>query len=545
MYQPINWPTWRDAELAGHYRASGAWGGRTIADDARDWAEREPDATVFLGETRPATYSVLYADAQALAVSLWDLGIRPGDVVSFQIPNWVEAAVLNIACALIGAVINPVVPIYRDAEVGLMLEDCHSRVLFLPDVFRRYDFAAMIQRLKPSLPNLEHIVLVRAKADGVLDYESLVAAGRGRSIDWPKVNPEAVKMIMYTSGTTGRPKGVLHSHDTLARACSIALKNWRLPPGSVFLMPSPVTHVSGYSNGLELPFLGGTRTVLMESWNAAESVGLIDQHGVNATVGATPFLQELTAAAKAAGSRLPSLRIFACGGAAVPPDVIRDANSTFANPCAFRVYGSSEAPIIAIGVGTPDALEQAATTDGRVFDYDVQVLDDNGAPVAPGVDGEIVARGPSLYMGYADKKQTDDSFTPDGYFRTGDIGYVTEDHWLVITGRKKDLIIRGGENISAKEIEDVLHQHPAVEEASVVAMPHERLGEGICAYVMLRKDSTTDFAGLIAFMGGSGLAKQKYPEHVEFVIELPRTASGKIKKDILRKMIAEKLNGQA
>ncbi|MEY4500941.1 MAG: hypothetical protein RIS52_831, partial [Pseudomonadota bacterium] len=300
------------------------------------------------------------------------------------------------------------------------------------------------------------------------------------------------------------------------------VNHWGIDPGDAIIMPSPVTHVSGYSNGLELPFIAGTQTVLMEHWNAGEALGLIERHQVTGTVAATPFLTELANAAQLAGTRLPSLKFFACGGAAVPPDVIPNANAAFENCRAFRVFGSSEVPLVTLGYPAVGAEKLAATTDGAIIDYEVQILD----------DGEILARGPAMFLGYADAQQTAEAITEDGYFRTGDIGCITPEGALLITGRKKDLIIRGGENISAKEIEDALHTHADVREAAVVAMPHARLGEGICAFIIGTASTDT----LIAHIAASGLAKQKTPERFEFVTDFPRTASGKIRKDQLREM---------
>jgi acyl-CoA synthetase (AMP-forming)/AMP-acid ligase II len=525
-----------------HHRAyanQGYWLGRTVGELARDHAMLEPDAEIFLGDPARPTYASLATDAEALAVSLVDLGLRPGDAVSFQMPNWYEAAVINLAAAMAGFVINPIVIIYRDAEVRQMLADCGARVFFHAESFRGFDFAAMVERLRGDLPALAHTIPVRG--GGATGYQTLIAAGRGRTLATPRVDPRTVKMVLYTSGTTGKPKGVLHSHDTLARAVLAGTKHWGIGHGDAILMPSPVTHVSGYSNGLELPFLAGTRTVLMESWNAIEALALIERHEVRGTVAATPFLQELVQRAREAGTSLPSMRFFACGGAAVPPEIVRDANALFGKPVAFRVFGSSEVPLVTLGF--PQDAELAATTDGEIVDYDVRIVDETGADLPDGQDGEILARGPAMFMGYANEQQTREAVDADGYFRTGDIGHVTAEGALLITGRKKDLIIRGGENISAKEIEDVLHLHPMVAEASVVAMPHSRLGEGICAFVVARGEQAPPFEMLVAFVADSGLAPQKRPERIEFVTDLPRTASGKIRKDILRDTIRRLVDG--
>lgn len=527
---------------APHHREfaeNGAWADLTIADFAEQRAAADPEGIAFIaGETR-TSWSDILGDAQALTVSLRDLGLVPGDVVSFQTPNWTEAAVINLAAALSGLVINPIVPIYRDAEVRMMLADCRSKLFFTAANFRNYDFAAMAERLRPSLPDLEHIVIVRG--EGRLTLDGLLAAGRGRTFERPDVDPGGVKMLLFTSGTTGRPKAVLHSHNTLVRVLRKSSEHWHIKPGEAMLMPSPVTHISGYANGLELPFVIGTKTVLMEGWTAADAIRLIERHQVTGTVAATPFLIELARIASEEGKTLPSFRFFACGGAAVPPDVIPNANRAFANCRAFRVFGSSEVPLVTYGY--PDDADErlAATTDGEVVDYQVRIVGDDGEDLPRGNEGEILARGPAMFLGYADQRQTEEAITSDGYFRTGDIGCITPEGALLITGRKKDLIIRGGENISAKEIEDVLHTHPAIEEASVVAMPHARLGEGVCAYIILRSGARATVDELAAHIAASGLAKQKIPERFEFAAELPRTASGKIRKDQLRLDIQSKV----
>jgi len=538
---------WLEAPARHHteFAARGDWEGRTLADFAFALAEQDPDAVQFVAGTEQVSRAALLADAQALAVGLADLGLVAGDVLSFQTPNWIEAAVINLAAALSGLVINPIVPIYRDAEVGMMLTDCRAKAFILASSFRGYDFAAMAARLKPALPKLEHIILVRGdlvRGDGALTYDALIAGGRGRAFARPKVDAGAVKMLLYTSGTTGRPKGVLHSHNTLTRVLRQSAAHWGIDPGDAIIMPSPVTHVSGYANGLEMPFVAGSTTILMEAWSAQDALALIEAHQVVGTVAATPFLTELAEAAQAAGTRLPSLRFFACGGAAVPPDVIPAANAAFDQCNAFRVFGSSEVPLVSLGYPAGADTLLAATTDGAVIDYQVRIVDDEERDVAPGQEGEILARGPAMFMGYADQAQTRDALSPDGYFRTGDIGCITPDGAILITGRKKDLIIRGGENISAKEIEDVLHTHPAVQEATVVAMPHDRLGEGVCAYVILSGQG--DAASLAAHVQASGLAKQKTPERFEFVTDFPRTASGKIRKDALRADVKAKVEAE-
>ena len=520
-------------------RAAGEWAGKTIADYARQRAEEEPDAVAMTGETGGATYAQLLDRAEALARGMLEAGVRRGDTVAFQLPNWIEAAVVNLACGLAGIVVVPVIPIYRQAELRFIFKDCRARMLFVPQTFRGIDYPQMIEGLRAELPLLRDVVVVRGEAAGARRYEDVLAAGRGGSAELSPAGPDEAKFLIYTSGTTGQPKGVIYSHNQSRRPIWASMQVWGIGPGGRILMPSPVTHVTGYSYGLEAAFGFGVRVTLMEKWDAALAARLIDEQGVDFTIGATPFLQELVEEAQRSGTRLPSLRIFACGGAAVPPELIRRANTVFANCRAFRVFGSSECPMVTQGV--LDDPELGATTDGRVFDWQVKVVDGDGAAVAAGTEGEILARGPSLFRGYTSAEANREAFDDEGYFRTGDLGIVTADGLLTVTGRKKDIIIRGGENLSAKEIEDALHEHPAVREAAVVAMPHERLGEGVCAFLVPTGDARPDRAALAAYLAEAGLARQKCPERIEYLAELPKTASGKVKKHELRGMIARKI----
>lgn len=536
---------------APHQRAfadKGLWPDRTIADRAQDQARHRPDEVCLIDPQGAMSVGQVWDEAMALASALRARGLVRGDVVAFQLPNWREAAVLNMAAALAGFVLNPIVPIYRDAEMRIMLGDCGARAIFVPHVFRKVDYRAMARRVQADLPELAHVFTVRGEAGGDGggdDYAALVRMGARLPSAREAVDPAGISMVLYTSGTTGRPKGVLHTHATLGRIIARSAAFWGLKAGDAMLMPSPVTHVSGYANGLAMPFVAGTRTVLMESWDAGEALALIHAHQVVGTVAATPFLVELANAALAAGDTLPSLRFFACGGAAVAPEVIARARKAFAHCAPFRVFGSSEVPLVTFG--WPDDPDLAASTDGRIVDYDVRIVDEAGRDLPDGQEGEILARGPAMMAGYADPAQTAEAIDAHGFFRTGDLGLRDARGGLTITGRKKDLIIRGGENISATEIEQVLLTHPAVADCAVVAMPHPRLGEGVCAYVVAHGAAGEPELAqkLAAHVACSGLARQKIPERFELVESLPRTASGKIRKDRLREDIARRIVQEA
>jgi len=529
------------------WEASGAWKNRTLADEVLRRAEASPDRSVYsFDDGDELSYGALMQEALALAAAFQQMGLAKGDVVSFQLPNWREVASLDVACAYLGLVLCPIIPIYRAKEVQFILRASRAKLHLAADAYRGFDYRTMLDGMISQLPELKAVVYVRPEQPCANTFGNMIDQGKGRAPVRPAVDASAFKLILYTSGTTGVPKGVLHDHNSIRCILDTSIRHWNLGPDDVMLMPSPVTHITGIGSGVELPVCCGGKTAFMEKWNAEAAVAYIKRVGATVSVAATPFLVELVDAAKRLGEGLPSMRLFACGGAAVPPEVIRSVSETLSRCRAFRVYGSTETPMITQGfVGAGD-LELAANSDGQIVGFEVKVVDDKGLQVAAGQEGEILARGPGMLLGYMDQAHNTDAFDPSGYFRTGDLGRLVPDSGIVITGRKKDLIIRGGENISAKEIEDVLHRHPAVREVSVVAMPHARLGEGVCAYVIpADADHPPTLEALLAVCADARVAKQKWPERIEIVSSFPRTATGKIQKNELRKMIYQKLASDA
>lgn len=519
------------------------WANLTIAQGAWEKAAATPDEVAIYLEDEPAiTYGAIAQEALRLVTGLRDLGLQQGDVVSFQLPNWRESVALDIAASAMGLIVNPVIPIYRDHELRFILRDARTKLIYIPQQVRSLEFPDMLAALRPDLPELEHIVTVRASDDyeGMLRYENLVDCKPASLDTLPVVDPNSIKAILYTSGTTGSPKAVLHSHNTLTRVIQNSLEYWQLDERDIMLMPSPVTHITGYGSGMVLPFVTSVKSALMARWDADAAVEFIQRVGATASVGATPYLVELVDAAQRHGTGLPSMRLFACGGAAVPPQVINHAYEVLDNCKAFRVYGSTEAPIITLGFVGEAQQQLAAGTDGKIYGYEVRILDEQGGELGVDQDGEIAARGAGAMLGYADQAQNAEAHDRDGYFLTGDIGRITAEGAILITDRKKDIIIRGGENISAKEVEDVLHGHPGIREAAVVAMPHARLGEGVCAYLVpADANPALELTDVAAFADRAGLARQKIPQHIEIVTQLPRTASGKVRKDVLRRLLGE------
>lgn len=537
---PSGWSTRLTTEMICTYSRQGAWKGLTLASAARDRVSAMGDRVAVIDGEAEVTYRAIWLQARHLAERLRREGIGKGDVISFQLPNWHETMAINLAAAMLGAVCNPIVAIYRDVEVGFILKQSRAKVFFIPDIFRSMDYLAMLRRLRPGLPDLRHVILVRAtELDGESRYEDWVATplaeGTDALAETGRVDPDTVKLLLYTSGTTGEPKGVLHSHNTIRAEIDAVAAFWALTEGDTILMPSPVTHITGYLYALELCLVHGVKVVFMDRWEAARGARLALEHEVTFSLGSTPFLVELVAEVERAGIALPKLRLYASGGAPVPPEAIKRAERVLPNCVSYRVYGATEAPSVSLGVRAGDPKEKGAATDGFVFNHDVRIIDSvTGVPVPAGVEGEITTRGPEVMLGYTSAAFTAAAFDADGYFATGDLGILDADGYITITGRKKDLIIRGGENLSPKEIEDILHRHPAVLEAAVVGMPHERMGETPCAYVVARPGNMFDFKAMRDFLEGAQLARQKIPECLIVVPELPKTASGKVLKHVLK-----------
>jgi cyclohexanecarboxylate-CoA ligase len=327
-------------------------------------------------------------------------------------------------------------------------------------------------------------------------------------------------MILYTSGTTGRPKGVLHSHNTLHALIRQIRDNWRIEPGDKFLVPSPIAHIGGSIYAFECPLLAGSTAILMETWDAAAAVELMTSERCTHMAGATPFLEQILAAAQAAGTRLPDLKVFICGGAGVLPSLIRRATAYFDGAAVSRVYGSTEVPVTT--VGALDDADRGADTDGRPGIAGIRL-----------VDGEIRARGPQMLVGYRHSEDESGAFDEKGFVRTGDLGRWEGD-CLVVTGRAKDIIIRNGENISPKEVEDVLVGHPDIAEVAIVGVPDARTGERACAVIVPTSNTDPAVSDLRDFLEAHGMARFKVPEQVAIWAALPKNDAGKVLKHLIR-----------
>ncbi|MGV0793153.1 AMP-binding protein [Mycolicibacterium sp. XJ1819] len=506
-----------ESRAADAYRR-GLWVRETLADSLRDAARSTPDRTVLVdGDIRLDCQS-LHRQSMAMAHAL-TARMPAGSTVSFMLPNWHEAAVIYLGATLAGMVVNPILPSLRDRELQFILSDADTRAVFVPAGFGGHDYAAMLSRVVAGVASPPEVVVLRGPAGGHTSYESLVAETDPAVL--PVLNPDAVRMILYTSGTTGRPKGVLHSHNSIHALIRQIGEHWLVAAGDSFLVPSPIAHIGGSIYAFECPLLLGTTAVLMERWDADAAVSLMLAERSTHMAGATTFLDGLLAAAERAETRLPDLKVFICGGASVPPSLIRSAADYFDHAAMSRVYGSTEVPVTT--VGSLHDIEHAADTDGRAGIADIKL-----------VDGEICARGPQMLVGYLHTEDETAAFDDEGYFRTGDLGRWVDDDHLVVTGRAKDIIIRNGENISPKEVEDLLIGHPGIAEIAVVGVPDDRTGERACAVIVAGDAPAPELSDIRELLIGQGLAKFKIPERVVVWDALPKNDAGKILKHQIR-----------
>ena len=492
---------------------------------------------VFHSDLRPARARLreMYPRAQRIAAALQHLGIRAGDTVAIQVPNWLEGALAYQAAILAGAVIVPIVHIYGPAEVGFIVRESGAKALIVPDRWRTIDYLERVDRLDVP-PTLEHLIVIGDESPAGTTCWRDLDREHGHPFVPPRIGPDDVCLLVYTSGTTAEPKGVQHTHNTL-------LAEIRAHPADpdrgseVNLAVFPAGHIGGVL-GLTRMFARGTTSVLMDAWDADDGAALVAEHRVTSTAG-TPFhLMQLLDAADRGSHDISSLRSYMVGAAGVPPSLVERADQC--GLAAFRAYGSSEHPPVTSGAAA-DPRDRRARTDGRTTPgNEIRIVDDDGRDLAQGVDGEVVARGPEQFVGYRDPALDDASFLPGRWFRTGDVGHVDGDGYLTITDRTKDIIIRGGENISSKEVEDILAAHASVAEAVAVGSPDPAYGERVAAFVILRSGAHLDLHGVREHFAARGVARQKTPERIEIVDDLPRTAAGKVKKFELRARLRDR-----
>ena len=513
-----------DEEHANTAYSQGHWVRETLADALSRAAMEQPNRVLIVdGELSLDAHS-LHTQAKQLATAL--LARYPqGSVISFMLPNWHEAAIIYMATTLAGMIAHPLLPSLRDHELRFILEDVESRMLFIPCEYRRHNCVKMLAELVPQLNAPPQVVVLRGDRGDHLAYDSLFQDIVPYPL--PTLNPDAVRLIMYTSGTTGSPKGVMHSHNSIHALIRQIGMSWLVEPGDTFLVASPVSHIGGSIYAFECPLLLGTTAVLMEQWDADTAVSHLVNERCSHFAGATPFLVQILAAGRRAKTRLPHLKLFVCGGASVPPPLVREAADYFERAVVTRVYGSTEVPVTTIGVTEASDIAHAATTDGQTGIATIKLAGNSGTSAAR---GEVLALGPQMLVGYVHPEEEEGVFDADGYYRTGDLGQWVDDDYLLIVGRIKDIIIRNGENIAPREVEDLLMEHPDVAEIAIVGLPDPETGERACAVIVPYTSSRPDLASLREFLNSRGLARFKAPERLEMWAALPKNDAGKVLK---------------
>ncbi len=548
-------------ETIDEYYRRGWWRNTTAIDDLVAQAAEHPDTTAIVsyrsGHATPVrhTYAELELLTRRVAGALIDLGIEKGNVVSIQLPNSWEFPALVYGILRAGAIVNPLVPIFRSRELEFILGRTNSRVLVVPDSFRNHDHASMATALLEPVASLEHVFVNRADGNdaplpaGATDLGEFVfgrawedTPGLEAELQARAPGPDDLVQIQFTSGTTGEPKGVLHSYNTIYSGSRSIDEIYGIGPDDVCFMASTLAHQTGFGYGMMKPLSMGMSIVYQDQWEADQLLGAIETEGISWTVSATAFAMDMIAAQRRNPRHLESFKYFICGGAPIPPKVVEEAAEVLGAQL-IAVWGMTE-NMITTTTRIGDPVELVSDSDGTPVDWmEIRVIDDERHAVGVGESGNLQVRGPSQALGYFHRDDLYLAASPDGdWFDTGDVARVRADGGIRIVGRTKDLVIRGGENIPVAEVEDLLLRHPAVVDVAVIGIPDDRLGERACAVITTAPDAGVgglSLADLTAFLDEAGMAKQFWPERLEILDEMPRTPSGKIQKFRLRALVLD------
>jgi len=523
---------------AEEYRRLGVWNDRLLVDYLDEHAGRVPGRTAFIDSRGRIDYATLQSASYRMADGLHRNGLRRGEVVAVQLPNWIEFAVLHMALVRLGAVTCPITPISRERDVAMMLKAAQARRLVVTNVFRGFDYA----RMAGGVFAAEDCIVVGDALPGMRSWSEVLESGGDdaetrRRIDAMRPDADAVAELVFTSGTTGVPKGILHTHNTLLAPQLAMARSLRLAEADVLHMASTVGHQTGFLNGIRLPVQIGGTAVLQDVWDPTVFAMLAARHRIQVSSGSATYLLDLLRASAMDDYDLSSLRIFRCGGGPIPIALVREAEQRLPGLKVLRGWGQTENGVVSLS-RLDDSQAVRAETDGLVQPgMQAKVLGSDGALASPGAEGRLLVRGAFMspaYVGAAGPQAHD---RVDGWFDTGDLAVMDRHGYVRITGRLKDIIIRGGENIPVHYIENVLYEDPRILEAVVVGIPDPRLGERCCAVVICRPDERLDLGQLKAFLATRGVARQYWPERLCVVDTLPRSANGKVQKAALRAML--------
>jgi len=530
------------------YLGKGYWSEKTLLDCFEESVERYPDRE-YVVDDRGFRYTYREMDEAAAKVAAYLLhqGVKPQDVVSFQIPIWSEFVLLTVACYKIGAVVHPIAMSYEEKELIRSMNLPETKVYFGPTFYYKTDYEQRILRVKAEIPSLRAVALLdgtKAKTSDTITLAEILATYQPiKKKQCVHLTGQSLAVILGTSGTTRGTKGVLLTHDNVRYSEEIFNKELGLTKEDIMFMPAPLNHATGFHHGVIGPMLLGAKVVLQQKYRCREAIDLMNREKCTYSMGATPFIYDILRDLEVNGGALPDLKFYLCGGAPVPGYMVQKAWRFGILLC--EVYGSTES-VPHVCVRPDEALALNGTASGRAMEgIEVRVVDDEGHDVPAGTPGEELSRGPNVFVGYLkDKRITDEALDDDGWFHSGDICTMDEQGNIRIIGRKKDMIVRGGENLNANEINDRLEGCPGILDHTVIGMPDDRLGERICAFaVPAAGHEDITLAKLITYLKENNVPKRFWPERLEIIDRIPHTGSGKVKKYLLQEELKRRMAG--
>lgn len=525
------------------YIRQGYWSHTSLLDCWND-AVKNHGAREYVADDRGNRYTYAEMDqAAATAASyLQHCGIQAGDCVAFQIPVWSEFVIVMIACLKAGAVIHPIAMCYEEEDLVHALNLTRPKVYFGPTWFHKTDYESRIEAAMERILSLQQIVLLdnlKAKRNDWITLKEILSGYPAMTTN-VKTDGFDLAVILGTSGTTGGSKGVMLTHNNIIFSERYFNRELGLTKDDIMFMPAPLNHATGFHHGLIAPLLLGAKVVLQQKFRRAEAMELMNQERCTYSMGSTPFIYDILKEMEESGKRLPHLKFYLCGGAPVPDYMVQKADRFGILLC--EVYGSTES-VPHLYVHPDDAIRLNGSSSGKpMAGVEVKIIDEQGQIVPPGTPGEEASRGPNVFVGYINNpEETDRVLDDDGWFYSGDICVGDSNGHIRIIGRKKDLIVRGGENLNTNEIDSYLEGCPGIIDHAIIGMPDERLGERICAYVVLSDpEETLHLEQLISYLAERKIPKRFWPERLEIIDQIPRTASGKVKKYLLKEDLAER-----
>ena len=528
---------------ASAWRAAGYWQDRLVSDQVDGWAGKAPERLCFIDSRGTIDYATLQSASYRLADAFLQRGVKPGEVVAAQLPNWLEFAVLHVALVRIGCITCLITPMSREREVSAMLRTSQARWFFVPATYRDFDYVGLARQVRADQGLPLEIVVVGQPGSEEDGWNALMAAGfdsaAARSaIDALRPGYDEPAEIVFTSGTTSEPKGAIHTHNTLLAPQLAMARSLRLSEKTMLHMGSTVAHQTGFLNGIRLPLQVGGTCVLQDKWSGDAFAELVERHRIEVSNGSSTFLLDFLRSDAVGKRDLSSLRIFRCGGGPIPIGLVREAEARLPGLKALRGWGQTENGVVTL-TGLDDPVTVRAETDGRVQPgMDIRVVDAGNQVLPDGQEGRLQCRGAFQSPSYANSAELMKQSSVDGWFDTGDLAVRDAQGCIRICGRSKDIIIRGGENIPVAYVENVLFEDPRVLEAAVVGMPDPRLGERACVFVICRPGQSLDLDRMRKFLAERGVAAPYWPERLEIVDSFPRTANGKVRKAALRQLLS-------